>query len=534
MELKQVAVINKGMSRDVAINQESQEYAFCNKNIRIQALDNSTLMSITNFKGPLRLSTNVDTFASPCLVSLRKYISRKKKLPVIPSTLRERRAKIMERVNTKTPRIDDSIWKLTLQVPATADVTFRNLYYINDKVVGIFIGSNAKTILYRGTPEVDYDIIVEEGTPEEVLDIITSSLTMFYRVATGDKTDSNKEKLYCWKNYSTGYTVYTKSENPSVSDTIYNYIGGVSSEVDSITALQYKDAGYSEETLDIKSYIEVTVPAGELSVSIPVVGYPDFEDGLFADVIDPTDTTKYQEQVVTEGSGYFYYYGIKSLSSLDKEAMKISTVTTIDGVLVGKCISDDYLVLFIHNQQNHTDYIYRVDMKVVDNTLNVLKLYEGDLNFNVDYPLDTLYYIENEKVQKVYFTDGLNSPRVINIMVDYTYPRNSFEFYPKITKFPKFDIIKDFGAPSELPSGVIQYFASYFNYNGAETLIANSSCTFTIDYEDRGASPEETGCCAFKITLTNVDTTFDYLRIYSAIRTSRMVQYKYTLLKILK
>jgi hypothetical protein len=55
MELKKVNILNKGMSQDYSISKDNQEYAFENKNIRIQALDDSTLLSVTNVKGPKKI-----------------------------------------------------------------------------------------------------------------------------------------------------------------------------------------------------------------------------------------------------------------------------------------------------------------------------------------------------------------------------------------------------------------------------------------------------------------------------------------------
>jgi hypothetical protein len=55
MELKKVDVGNKGMSQDYSISKDTQEFAFENRNIRIQALDDNTLLSITNIKGPKKL-----------------------------------------------------------------------------------------------------------------------------------------------------------------------------------------------------------------------------------------------------------------------------------------------------------------------------------------------------------------------------------------------------------------------------------------------------------------------------------------------
>jgi hypothetical protein len=41
-----------------------------------------------------------------------------------------------------------------------------------------------------------------------------------------------------------------------------------------------------------------------------------------------------------------------------------------------------------------------------------------------------------------------------------------------------------------------------------------------VSYRERGASPEDKVENAFRITVTNVDNNFDYLRIYSIHRTS--------------
>jgi hypothetical protein len=57
MELKKVNILNKGMSQDYSISKDNQEYAFKNKNIRIQALDDNTLLSVTNVKGPTKITT---------------------------------------------------------------------------------------------------------------------------------------------------------------------------------------------------------------------------------------------------------------------------------------------------------------------------------------------------------------------------------------------------------------------------------------------------------------------------------------------
>lgn len=245
-----------------------------------------------------------------------------------------------------------------------------------------------------------------------------------------------------------------------------------------------------------------------------------------------------------------------------KGPKKIPVDVHIEGIVVGKCYTGNYLVLFtcskdrvitdgVYNERvkkQHLNYIYRIDLRKINN-IKVNLLYQGYLGFELDRTFDTTFYYENANIQKVYWVESWyseeqlkelkkkypnnayqnNSPRVINIITEgervgegFTqYANNVFEFYPEIGEIPQFKILKDRNIPSQHPSGIIQYFISYYLDNGAETLIANNSSTFTIDHINKGAKADETGVCGFKITIKNVNTKFDYFRIYSAIRTSK-------------
>ena len=71
------------------------------------------------------------------------------------------------------------------------------------------------------------------------------------------------------------------------------------------------------------------------------------------------------------------------------------------------------------------------------------------------------------------------------------------------------------------PAGTIQYAISYYNKYGQESNIAYVTPLFYTSYPNRAGSPEDRLGNAFKITISNVDNNFDYLRIYSIFRTSR-------------
>lgn len=185
---------------------------------------------------------------------------------------------------------------------------------------------------------------------------------------------------------------------------------------------------------------------------------------------------------------------------------------TLQGVTIGYCVLNKYLVLF--NTTNVTDYIYRLEPK--NGYFECVQLFTGSLNFSTSSPIETLGNYETDTIQKVYWVDGVNQPRVINIMKEYD--SNTFDFKLAVT-IPTVSIerIQEGGT---FPSGVVQYGISYYNETGQQTPIIYVSDLQYISFSDRGASPEENVNCSFSITITNFDSSFKFLRVYSIVRTS--------------
>jgi hypothetical protein len=193
----------------------------------------------------------------------------------------------------------------------------------------------------------------------------------------------------------------------------------------------------------------------------------------------------------------------------------------IEGTYLGHAILNNNIVLFTKKELGEfPDLIYVLNIE--ENILKGEIKYEGDLNFQLDKPIETLPYYESELVQKVYWVDGYNQPRVINIVADDIVERldTQFDFNPTITKFPEVTITKEYSGVGLFPAGVIQYFVSYYNKYGAETGIVWSSDLQYVTEYNRAAGPDETVVCNFKIDISNVDTTYDYARVYSMQRTS--------------
>ena len=168
------------------------------------------------------------------------------------------------------------------------------------------------------------------------------------------------------------------------------------------------------------------------------------------------------------------------------------------------------------------DRIYKLWFN--NGTLTGKRLFRGDLGFNYKHPIETISFYENTDIRKVYWTDGLNQPRVINIAaasdVVSKWNVDSFNFVRRLKLNESISIERNIVANGNFAPGVIQYAFTYFNKYGQESNIFYTSPLYYISYNNRGASPEDKVSNSFNIEVTNVDTRFDYIRIYSIHRTS--------------
>lgn len=210
---------------------------------------------------------------------------------------------------------------------------------------------------------------------------------------------------------------------------------------------------------------------------------------------------------------YIYY------TKYDNTLLKLSNDSTIPGIYLGHAVINDYLVIF--SKDDKYDYIHRFDF---GDTIDWKVLYHGNLNFSETNPIETLVSYESGDIQKVYWVDGINQTRYINIVTPINIRKlwndNSFNFVQSINLFEDITISKVNSASGLFAPGVIQYAFTYFNMYGNETNIFYTSELQYIAHTDRGASPDDKVSTAFKIDIVNPDRNFDYIRVYSIQRTS--------------
>ena len=220
-----------------------------------------------------------------------------------------------------------------------------------------------------------------------------------------------------------------------------------------------------------------------------------------------------------------------TLMSITNEKGTSSSLTSITGDYLGHTLLNEFLVVF--SVQGSNSYITRIDLS--KSTPEKQVLYQGSLGFSKEHPIEAIASFENDNIQKVYWTDGVNQPRIINITAERLadgwdgtksywanlgYTDTSFDFVPDLMLEETVTVSKIQDSTGMFPPGVIQYAFTYYYKYGQETNIFYTSPLRFVSHPDRGGSPDDKIGNAFEIKVSNVDTRFDYLRIYSIQRTS--------------
>ena len=203
--------------------------------------------------------------------------------------------------------------------------------------------------------------------------------------------------------------------------------------------------------------------------------------------------------------------------------------TVILGSYLGHAVLNSYIVIFTVNDS--TGYIYRIDTK---NDYYTVLLAYGSFDFDTNYPIETLPMYEKEDVQKVYWIDGKNQPRFINIAdkiessrviprtsATVTSSKTAFDFVATMALNEEVTVTRNETTIGTISAGTIQYALTYYNLYGQETNIFYQSSLNYISYNNRGASSEDTTVNAsFALKLKNLDSNFEFVRIYAIHRTS--------------
>ena len=243
------------------------------------------------------------------------------------------------------------------------------------------------------------------------------------------------------------------------------------------------------------------------------------------------------------------------LSIVNEKGNKLANIngvgSSLKGVPIGQALIDDELIIFTAGDNSlrvvgditptidtvdditSEEFTIDIDSNIEDRiyklwfngtALTGKRMFRGQLDFDYKHPIETISFYENQEIKKIYWTDGINQPRVINVAaasdVISKWNDDSFNFTRKLKLQETITIDRNIVANGTFSPGVIQYAFTYFNKYGQESNIFYTSPLYYVSYDNRGASPEDKVGNSFNIVIDNIDKRFDYVRIYSIHRTS--------------
>lgn len=223
-----------------------------------------------------------------------------------------------------------------------------------------------------------------------------------------------------------------------------------------------------------------------------------------------------------KGTSPITIYKEKILNAQNSSVEITDEILEISGTLIGYAVLNAYLVLFMKDENGDSIYRLNYHKDVSDKPWSGLILVDHqNLDFSVSHPIETVVYYESELIQKVYWTDGVNQPRFINIMSDPSdIDIDQLNFVSSIGTDIECTITREDLGTGTFPAGVIQYFVTYFNRYGQETNVVYRSPLYNLSAADKGTAADSSCTCSFTLKLENLDVAYDYVKIYSIIRTS--------------
>ena len=161
-------------------------------------------------------------------------------------------------------------------------------------------------------------------------------------------------------------------------------------------------------------------------------------------------------------------------------------------------------------------------------TVNILSQEAGNpLNLHPDFPIRVMLgYYENEDIQRVYFTDYNNQPRVVNIgSSTFVFNAKFADFFPVLEHVYGIISLKAIVSGGALPAGNYFFCWQYYTKDGYYTDWSYLSNPVTLTGESpvagelyeyqrmEGQAPDFNTRKSILMKLSNIDTDYDSIRV---------------------
>ena len=185
----------------------------------------------------------------------------------------------------------------------------------------------------------------------------------------------------------------------------------------------------------------------------------------------------------------------------------------IKGIILGHCEVKNYIVLFTHQENPAIDRIYRIDTE----TNQMITILEGNMNFNIQHKIETIGWYESDSIIKVYWIDGLNQPRYVNIADGAENDINIIDFVPEVS-YGNIQVSQTTGG--FFTAGMVQYGYNLYRKYGAQSKLSGLSELYAITSTGKGYEKDTSVPVAFDITIGGIPKQgFSNIKLYRIHRT---------------
>lgn len=223
-------------------------------------------------------------------------------------------------------------------------------------------------------------------------------------------------------------------------------------------------------------------------------------------------------------------YGDKSLNFVNSNGNEILNsdlpLSSNSQIIIGHTTTRDGVVLLTTDNLGF-DCIWYLK-EILNGTYDLELLYCRNLNFNSENPIQVLFNYENETIQKIYWVDGENQLRFLNIahsiengdrenLIDLNSSNINIVSDYKLSQ-PVLDTIT---GGSNNTAGVIQYAYNLYRISGSQTTLSPFSEIVSLDNGLIGGGDlNEIVGVTPNMIIPNIDENYTNIRIYSIKYTS--------------
>lgn len=218
-------------------------------------------------------------------------------------------------------------------------------------------------------------------------------------------------------------------------------------------------------------------------------------------------------------------YNNKTLNYTTNEINDLysSVVDFGNQIIISNCNTKDGFIILSTND-NGLDCIWYLKYDNFDLTL----LYVRDLDFSTSNPIQILNNYENSKIDKIYWIDGKEQMRFLNIhhntlnmdlenLIDLS--STSLNVTSEVNLINP--IIEEVNYGGSHTSGMIQYSYSYYKLNGSQSALSPLSNIIPLGKSSiEGGSVNEVVGTIPKIKINTIDNNFTNIRLYAVKYTS--------------